>query len=82
MSSEDILARREKDAKMKREKRAQNNEPNCNEVHENSIPIEEEDIEENTNVDMNEDDAPLNEVSNSMTMDMNASMSLNLCILL
>lgn len=38
-------------------------------IPENSILIEEENIEENVNVDMTIDDAPLNEASNSMNME-------------
>lgn len=82
MSSKDIVARREKDAKRKRAKRAQNQELNCNKVRKSSIPIEEEDSEENMNVDMTLDNAPFNEALNSMTMEMNASIYLNLYILL
>ena len=87
LSPKEIAEKREKDAKWKIEKRAQEKNMNYNEASESFMQIEEDIAEDNANEDiivddacMEKENAPLNEASNSITMETNACMYLNLYI--
>ena len=84
LSLEEIAEKREKDAKWKREKRAQEKNMNYNEASESFMQIEEDIAEDNANEDIIVDDAcienenaPLNEAPTSITMETNTCMYLN-----